>query len=420
MRTNIRISLILSIAVAFLCLYGCRLRRVSPADPGYLRSAEMYYERIGEDEDVDWDEVIPVYHHWRKISPDDYYFDAPSDEQVGKWQDLCEERNQMDSTSRFYVQGCYANMNQYVTVLDFVELWYHDDSHILDDDLTTWRLMQYDSLSMRKLPDSEFDKFFSIKNTIQGLLLFEGGSQWELNFRSGLEEDFQVYYDRLLVREAVRHSGGALAEALGKEQEAWLCYHAAVDSAFRVIDGDPHGLVGSAWPMAIGGILYDNAWMREISLGDFYFALTDSLDYQFAHKRSMIGEYEIEKHARVSETDVLREYGRFSAFFRDEDFFEPEFSYPLSVLRSALDDEKSAWTLWMASRRKVSSLLEGLCKETYDNATNNVLRYKLIMLKNRYQGYGVISEYTEECLLPYSCDDSEIASFSFEDKWREK
>ena len=420
MRTNIRISLILSIAVAFLCLYGCRLRRVSPADPGYLRSAEMYYERIGEDEDVDWDEVIPVYHHWRKISPDDYYFDAPSDEQVEKWQDLCEERNQMDSTSRFYVQGCYANMNQYVTVLDFVELWYHDDSHILDDDLTTWRLMQYDSLSMRKLPDSEFDKFFSIKNTIQGLLLFEGGSQWELNFRSGLEEDFQVYYDRLLVREAVRHSGGELAEALEREQEAWLCYHAAVDSAFRVIDGDPHGLVGSAWPMAIGGILSDNARMREISLGDFYFALTDSLDYQFAHKRSMIGEYEIEKHARVSETDVLREYGRFSAFFRDEDFFEPEFNYPLSVLRSALDDEKSAWTLWMASRRKVSSLLEGLCKETYDNATNNVLRYKLIMLKNRYQGYGVISEYTEECLLPYSCDDSEIASFSFEDKWREK
>ena len=417
MRTNIRISLFLSVAVAFLCLYGCRLRHVSPSDPGYLRSAEKYYERIGEGEDVDWNEEIPVFHYWREIPSGDYYFDVPSDEQVGEWQELCEERNQTDSTFRFYVQGCYADMNQYVTVMDFVELWYHDDSRILDDDLTTWRLMQYDTL-MNKVPDSEFDKFFSIKNTVQGLLLFEAGSQWELNFQAGLEADFQEYYDRLLVREAVRHSGGRLGEALEKEQEAWLSYHAAVDSAFRVIDGDPHGLVGSAWSMAIGGILSDNARMREVSLGDFYFALTDSLDYRFAHRRSMIGEYDIERHSRVTESDVLREYGRFSAFFRDKDFFEPEFSYPLAVLRSALEEEKSAWTLWMASRRKVSSLLEGLCKDAYDNSTNNVLRYKLIMLKNRYQGYGVISGYTEECLLPYTCDDSEIAPFSFEEKWR--
>ena len=304
MRTNIRISLFLSVAVAFLCLYGCRLRHVSPSDPGYLRSAEKYYERIGEGEDVDWNEEIPVFHYWREIPSGDYYFDVPSDEQVGEWQELCEERNQTDSTFRFYVQGCYADMNQYVTVMDFVELWYHDDSRILDDDLTTWRLMQYDTL-MNKVPDSEFDKYFSIKNTVQGLLLFEAGSQWELNFQAGLEADFQEYYDRLLVREAVRHSGGRLGEALEKEQEAWLSYHAAVDSAFRVIDGDPHGLVGSAWSMAIGGILSDNARMREVSLGDFYFALTDSLDYRFAHRRSMIGEYDIERHARVTEGDVL-------------------------------------------------------------------------------------------------------------------
>ena len=55
-------------------------------------------------------------------------------------------------------------------------------------------------------------------------------------------------------------------------------------------------MVGSAWSMAISGIAYDNALMRELSLEDLYFALTDSLDYQFAHKRSMIGEYEIERH----------------------------------------------------------------------------------------------------------------------------
>jgi hypothetical protein len=417
MRTNIRIFLFLSMAVVFLCLYGCRLRRVSSPNPGYLPSAEMrYYEEVGEEEGVDWNQVIPVFHYWRKITSDDYYFDIPSDEQVGKWQNLCEERNQTDSTSRFYVQGCYANMNQYVTVLDFIELWYRDESLLEDDDLTTWRLLQYDPDAFFP-PDSEFDKFYVIKNVIQGLLLYKTQSQWELNCHASLEEDFQEYYDRILVREAVRHSDDSLAAALKREQEAWLGYHAAVDSAFRIINGDPHGMVGSAWPMAIGGILCDDARIRSFSLEDFYFALTDSLDYQFAHKRSMIGEYVVEKHARVSETDVLREYGKFSAFFRDKDFFEPEFSYPLPVLRSALDKEKSAWILWMASRHKVSSLLEGLCKETYDNATNNVRRRKLVMLKNRYQGYGLVSGDILDCILSYDCPDPEIVGFSFERNW---
>ena len=132
--------------------------------------------------------------------------------------------------------------------------------------------------------------------------------------------------------------------------------------------------------------------MRALSLEDFYFALTDSLDYEISHKRSVIGVYDIEKHSLVSDASVSNEYSRFKDFFKDHSFFDPEYSYPESELRSALDDEMRAWEKWMATRRIVSSLLDGLCKEVYDNSTNNVRRYKLIMLKNRYQGYGVTSE----------------------------
>ena len=418
MRTKIGFSFLLSLTVAFICLCGCRRRCASPTDSGYLLDAAMlYYEEVGEDEDVIWDEEIPVFHYWRKIPSSDYYFGAPSDEQVAKWHALCEERNRTDSTSRFYVQGCYANMNQFVTVTDFIEMWYHDDSRILDDELTTWRLMQY-APDAFFTPDSEFDKFHVISNVIQGLLLYETQSQWELNCHACLEENVQEYYDRILVREAVRHAEGSLAAAIEKEQEAWLGYHAAVDSAFRIIDGDPHGMPGSAWPMAIGGILCDDARMRALSLEDFYFALTDSLDYQFAHKRSIIGEYGIERHEVVDEGKVIRECRRFMEFFKDASFFEPDYSYPVADLRRALGKEMSAWRAWMSSRRQVSSLLDGLCRETYDNATNNVRRHTLIMLKNRYQGYGVASEDTYRCLLPYSCPDSDIEWFTFERNWR--
>lgn len=419
MRTDIRISLAVTVAVALLCLYGCRLRRTQPAETGFFPTAELYYETNDENSDVDWSEEIPVFHYWEEIDQDHYLFDAPSPEQVARWKALCEERNPADSVWRTAVQGPYLNMSQYMTVHDFIELWYHEDSYLLNDSLTLWRLAQYDNRNTGNIysNDSEFDRFQQLKNTISGLCLFEGDSQWALNFQAGLEEDFQMFYDRLLVREAVRHSEDALAEALLHEQDAWLGYHAALDSAFRAIDGGAVGMVGSAWPMAISGILEKDALMRARSLEDFYFALTDSLDYENVHRRSMIGQYDIERHAPVGEGKVLAEYRRFMEFFNDKDFFEPEFNYPVPVLRRILSEEMEAWKGWMASRRAVSTLLTGLCKDVYDNSTNNVRRDKLIMLKNRYQEFGLTSESINECLLSYGCDDSEIDGFSFEKKW---
>ncbi len=377
---------------------------------------DLYYENHGADADLDWDEEISVFHYWRDISNDEYYFNIPSEEQVNTWKALCEEKNRPDSVSRRYLQGYYANMNQYMTIQDFVEIWYGDGDNLKNDDFTTWRLMQYNSLPFIQ-PDSEFDKFYVLKNTIQGLLLFEPQSQWELNFYAGLESDFQEYYDRILVREAIRHSNEKTADLLKEEENAWINYHEALNSAFQIIDGSPDGMVGSAWPMAIGGIAYDNAQMRALSMEDFYFALTDSLDYHIAHRKSLIGQYEIERHAQIDNSSVLKEYLRFMDFFKDESFFEPEYSYSVSELRSVLEDEMKAWQGWMLSRDKVSSTLTGLCKDCYDNATNNIRRHKLIMLKNRYQGFGITSKTTLDCLLPYSCEDPDIDLFSFEEKW---
>lgn len=376
----------------------------------------LYYEKMDADAETDWDEKISVFHFWRDISDDEYYFNLPSEEQVSTWKALCEEKNRLDSVSRRYLQGYYANMNQYMTIQDFVEIWYGDGDNQKNDDFTTWRLMQYNSLPFIQ-PDSEFDKFYVLKNTIQGLLLFEPQSQWELNFYADLESDFQEYYDRVLVREAIRHSNERTADLLKEEENAWINYHEALNSAFQIIDGSPDGMVGSAWPMAIGGIAYDNAQMRALSMEDFYFALTDSLDYHIAHRKSLIGQYEIERHAQIDNSSVLKEYLRFMDFFKDESFFEPEYSYSVSELRSVLEDEMKAWQGWMLSRDKVSSTLTGLCKDCYDNATNNIRRHKLIMLKNRYQGFGITSKTTLDCLLPYSCEDPDIDLFSFEEKW---
>ena len=374
-------------------------------------SSKLYYESITDTTEVNWSEYIPIFHFWKDISDGDYLFDVPSAEQVASWQNLCEQETPSDSVIRCFVQQNCLNMNQYMTIQDFMNIWGKQDPYGSDDAFTLWRLEQYDTETHSL--DSEFDRFQILKSTIQSLCCYNAQFQSDLNFKTGLEVVLQELYDRTMLREAVRHSKPWMATALKKENEAWEEYHAQLDSTFRIIDGEINGLVGSAWPMAISGILFDDARIRETSLADFYFALTDSLDYKVRHKKSVISIYELEKHTEIQEEKVLREYRDFINSLEED-----EFAYPISQRKNVLTMEMNAWRKWMKSRKEVSSLLTGLVKECFDNSTNNVRRNKLIMLKNRYEGYGLTSGEVLSCLLPYDVTDDELNGPSFDEKWK--
>ncbi len=388
-----------------------RSAKPSNIDVKKFNDEQLFYKHTDSTRKA-WDDTVHVFHYWRDIEKCDYLFNAPTDEQISSWKHLCEDCNQYGPEHNTGVPDSFLNMNQYVTIYDFAELWYRDNSYNDNLDLTLWRLAQYDYDSIYS-PDSEFDRFFYLKNSIQGLCLFDALFQFELNLKAGLEADFQKFYDRVLVREAIRHSSTDIAKALEDEETAWQSYHAELDSTFRIIDGTPNAFVGSAWPMAISGIAYDDAQLREESLADFYFALTDSLDYEVRHKKSVIGEYDLVKHSTILEERVLKEYRRFMGSLEEDDI-----SYPVPERKKALEREMNAWKEWMKSRATVSSLLAGLCKEVYDNSTNNVRRHKYIMLKNRYQGYGLTSQDVMECLIPYSASDEELDGPSFNERWK--
>ena len=393
---------------------GCGQRRTTKSsnrDEEMSNYEQLFYKHTDLTRNA-WNDTVHVFHYRRDIEKSDYLFDVPTDEQISSWKRLCEEKNQYESEQNTGVPGYYLNMNQYVSIYDFAELWYSDNSYIDNIDLTLWRLAQYDYNSSYS-PDSEYDRFYYLKNAIQGLCLFEAPFQFELNLKAGLEADFQEFYDKVLVREAIRHSSNDIAKALEDEETAWQSYHAELDSTFRIIDGTPNAFVGSAWPMAISGIAYDDAQMREESLADFYFALTDSLDYKIRHKKSVIGEYDLVKHSTIQDERVLKEYRLFMDSLEEDDLY-----YPIPERKKALEREMNAWKEWMKSRATVSSLLAGLCKEVYDNSTNSVRRHKYIMLKNRYQGYGLTSQDVMECLIPYSASDEELDGPSFNERWK--
>lgn len=376
-------------------------------------SSKLYYESITDTTEVNWSEYIPIFHFWKDIPEGDYLFDVPSAEQVASWQNLCEQETPSDSVMRCFVQQNCFNMNQYMTIQDFMNIWGKQDPYGSDDAFTLWRLEQYD-MDIHTL-DSEFDRFQILKKTIQNLCCYDAQFQFEMNFKAGMEEVLQELYCRTMLRESIRHSEPWVATALRRENEAWEEYHTQLDSTFRIIDGEINGLVGSAWSMAISGILYDDARIREASLADFYFALADSLDYEIRHKRSMIVAYELEKHSVIPEERVLREYSYFMSSLE-----ENELAYPVPQRKKALSLEMDAWKKWMTYREEVSSILTGRAKECYDNSTNNVRRLKFIMLKNQYQGYGITSNDVMECLIPYTASDEELKGPSFDERWKDR
>ncbi len=410
-----RDSSVNALVLLSIVLFGCILfypnSRVSHLkEKSPTVSSKLYYESITDTTNVNWSEYVPIFHFWKDIPDGDYLFGVPTAEQVASWQNLCEQETPADSVMRFFVQQYCFNMNQYMTIQDFMNIWGRQDPYGSDDAFTLWRLEQYDSEVHTVY--SEFDRFQILKNTIQSLCSYDAQFQFEMNFKAGMEEVLQELYSRTMLRESIRHSKPWVATALRKENEVWEEYHSQLDSTFRIIDGEINGLVGSAWPMAISGILCDDARIREESLADFYFVLTDSLDYEIRHKKSMIGAYEIERHSALPEEKVLREYQSFMSSLEEDGL-----AYPVPQRKKALSLEMEAWKKWMTCRKEVSSLLVGQVKECYDNSTNNVRRLKFIMLKNRYQGYGITSGDVLSCLIPYTATDAELNGPSFDEKW---
>lgn len=81
-----------------------------------------------------------------------------------------------------------------------------------------------------------------------------------------------------------------------------------------------------------------------------------------------------------------------------------------------MEKDKEAWHAWIRSRNRLSSLLSGRQKVSYDNATLGMCRHKLIMLKNRYETGDFCPYYYGEILLDYdSASTEEILSHNFEE-----
>lgn len=402
MNKHMRHLPILFIALICVGISGCGHRSHHQQNSSGGTVSHIMISDTAQEEDMP--DTIHIGRTWS--DPEDWLCSAPSAEQIGEWKAICEKCN------NGWISRCeleqFADTVQYLAVGDLLNtlVFVYPDVPELGDDFIAWRLSEwYNAVEGFDYAfDSEYDRLAALHDAICSVILYEAGSQMEMNAQSILRERLLEMYTNEIRNTVFRNVPPEQKRLLQAEETAWKKYSDAEWEAYDKLWRGT-GFLGSSQPMGDSDFLSDVHSMRQKSLLDFMYAVTDSLDYTMnGHKWSRIcGMYEPERHRAFTMEAVDTEYDRFMA-----ELHEDEYSYPLDVQKKALVRNRRAWHEWMDARTKVSHSLSGMPKDIYVNCTNNVRRSKLINLKNRYSAYGVMSEEMAAGLIYPSIDDDDL------------
>lgn len=351
------------------------------------------------DEDNTIPDDIPVIREWKDFDLTLSLGKTPSTEEIAQWKRDFESANSADSV--WYVDlGRFKDMNHYVAVQDFIELLHGPkcEKYSDNDRRLLWRLDQYDPLIEQK-PQSGFEKIQFIRSQYQRLLDYEPGSQWDMTLWAWLSTDFRSLYSRTLEKEILNLAGQSVSKELKEEFKCEDSYSWACSDAFQKICGSPVWS-GSSFPYRVGCYGNRNIDMGNNAKEDFLHALFDST----LTKES--------GSSIITRSLIEQEYATFTETLEEDE----EYTYSLKEQKEALNGDKRALFKWMEARAAVSAKLSGTIKIVYDNATQSILRKKLILLKNRFNiDDGYCQDYIVKHLLTENSSDEELMNHNLEE-----
>lgn len=394
---KISIAALLVAGAVLLAVLLPKTRRKAAPTPATAEAkvVDHYFETMPGGTDVDWNELFEIEHRWREIPDSEYLFGAPDSADVVRWKALCEEGVGRDSVIRFELQVSYRDMNQWVAVHDLQQaLWWTEPRE--GDPFILWRIAQYDTVRHR--PATLRERFDCLRGAVDSLMEYEEPYQVSLNNQTYLQADLEEFRGRMLLRELMDRSGGRLRRALADEDATWRSYRDEAQAAYQVLQGDPTD-EASSWPMCPAGFREDGARLRQRSLEDLLYFMAD-------------GEPPRDVQTRLWNSYVEKGYGEFM-----KSLAEDEYHFGVEERKRALQGERAAWLRWLGARYGVSSRLTGKARAAWDNSTRAACRMKYIMLKNRYEGYGITAHSVYDSLIPYDAPDEELDGPSFEERW---
>lgn len=387
MRKKLHIVSLLAFLFLSCGQRNARKNADSGVPPGWSVGTSTEAERImsGEEEETD---AVHLIRHWKDLDSSVFRGKVPSREQIEKWKRAFEMANPKDTAWRFEV-AYFKDKDHYQAVRDFIEIWHSQNAPDDDDERTEWRLLQWDP-RFDDMPGSEAGRLFYIRDLFEDLMDYERGSQWDMTFYGWLWTDFMDFYIRILRQETDKRVSRQVAAALARERKAADKLHDCESAAYQTIQGDPVW-PGSSFPYRVGMFGKECLGIEAKAMEYLLIGL-------------MEGEEPGGMPSSITTGDVLREYDVFSETLTQDgsEEYDEELRRLLSdwasKKRSTLSNEKKAWASWMASRERVSALLDGVQKRAYDMATGIICREKLVLLKNRYNSDD---GYNRDSLTPF-------------------
>lgn len=333
---------------------------------------------------------IFISHQWHD---DGFLFGRPAESQLAQWKELCGG----DFHCGSLIVEEYGSPERALAILDFHEFLDSADNDIDEKtDFILWRLSEYMPI-FQSQPD-EYTRFSKLDIQIDRLLNYAPATQMLLNDRSYYNHLLAETRAKIMYRRLLKHIEGSLKHMFREENQAFEHYDEVLTACYDtvVIGHDSF----SSYPMFIYGMAKGNSLMRRKSLEPFYFFVTDGSG---TADRG-------ENHTCITMKMIDTEYDKFISGLPTIEYFpEDPVLYPLQVRQRNLNNDRKAFRQWMNMRRKISSVLAGDAKIRFDQATNNARRDKLLMLKNRYEGYGLVGPFDD--FLKYDCTDRELLEY---------
>lgn len=206
-------------------------------------------------------------------------------------------------------------------------------------------------------------------------------------------DDYRAEYYARLIREHIAGEALPLWRAYYDSMEDYLCAYMGVRDSIVIgtFGGSGSGLGFSA----------DFIRMRMEDMRDFAYSLLDDTYIP-------AGSYR-----RIPDKDMRRFYKEIYADW--EALPDEAIAYGVSNAGSihALREEEKAWFSLMDKRLPIYRLLSGKQKECFAHSTNRMQKRHAIQLRNRFDGYGIMSESALECLLPDDCSYERLYGYDY-------
>lgn len=316
--------------------------------------------------------IKPIPHRWVELDSTLLagYRITPTD--IEQWKRYFNKKFEFDKWYASHIPDFHGE-DRYVAVTDLQNLWFsffgRQDNTIEKIPCTLWRMLQYASRCRYRIPDSMAGQARLMKSQIDSVLNYMAFSNADMGNKNALDEYLQSWYYNLLTWQIESTVSPELKALLEQEDRAWEEYHKrALDNYETVSDSS-----GSGFHMWYFEFAEKNLALRKIGVEALY-----SVVFRKTEPTRRI-------RSEIPDETVDRLYKSLRPHLPHRGS-EEEYSGlgTLKEVRTSWDTEQEYWGRWMEARAAVSEVLTGPEKVSWDNATSNIRRRKITLLRTAY------------------------------------